>query len=196
MAFKEMRFKGRRVFVEVDENGKPRVEAGRATMKYRIGDERVYRPGLGNLQEIGEAGIEGQGVIAYTDGACSGNPGPAGLGYVILFPNGGRVQRGEPLGPATNNIAELTAIQRVLDQIDHTADSVTIYTDSEYAIGVLTRGWKAKANQELIERIKKAMARFPRLKLEKVPGHAGVAENELVDDLARKAAETQTMVRE
>jgi ribonuclease HI len=135
-------------------------------------------------------------AIAYTDGACSGNPGPAGLGYVVVFPDGKRIQRGEPLGMATNNIAELTAILRVLELIDNPSSPVVIHTDSAYSIGVLSLGWKAKANKELIFKIKQRLSQLPAVTLQKVKGHAGVPENELVDHLARMAAETQNPVDE
>ncbi|MEM9695263.1 MAG: RNase H family protein, partial [Myxococcota bacterium] len=87
-------------------------------------------------------------IVAYTDGACSGNPGPAGLGVVLLFPDR-RIEQSEYLGRATNNVAELTAIFRALAEVQPDQPLV-IYTDSSYSIGVLRKGWKAKANQELI----------------------------------------------
>ncbi len=228
MSLKKMQFKGKKVYVEVDESGSIHVENGRARMRYKPDDERVYSPSLGNLTEmdgtkptaatdtgkkskakkrkpaaadrISRASAEittlpqKNTVIAYTDGACIGNPGPAGLGYAIAFPDGRLVHKGEPLGNATNNIAELTAIARVLDLVDDPSMRILIHTDSEYSIGVLVRGWKAKANQTLIGRIRKTLTRFPKVELVKVKGHAGIPENELVDDLARTAAETQAPV--
>ena len=227
MSLKEMQFKGKKVYVEVDESGQICAENGRARMRYGPNDERVYGPSLSNLSEldgtkpvapdpgkksktkkrkraaaerIKEASAEittlpqKDTVIAYTDGACIGNPGPAGLGYAIAFPDGRLVHKGEPLGNATNNIAELTAIARVLDLVDDPSMRILIHTDSEYSIGVLVRGWKAKANQALIGRIRKILTGFPRVELIKVKGHAGIQENELVDDLARMAAETQAPV--
>ena len=97
---------------------------------------------------------------------------------------------------ATNNIAELTAILRVLELVDNPLSSVVIHTDSAYSIGVLSKGWKAKANKELIFRIKQHLSNMPNVTLKKVKGHAGVPENELVDDLARHASETQKTVKE
>ncbi|MCU0662143.1 MAG: ribonuclease HI [Myxococcota bacterium] len=135
-------------------------------------------------------------MIAYTDGACSGNPGPAGLGVSLRFPDGRVVQRGEPLGQGTNNIAELSAILRALELAAPDGRDLVIHTDSTYAIGVLTAGWKAKANQELIARIKGALSAYGpgRVSFRKVAGHAGVPENELVDELARRASESQKVV--
>ena len=137
---------------------------------------------------------DGKTIIAWSDWACLGNPGPAGLGYLVCFPDGRRVGRGEPLGQGTNNIGELEAISRVLDVVGATPARLVIHTDSAYAIGVLTAGWKPKANQELIRRIRGQLTRFPGVELRKVPGHAGVPDNELVDDLARRAAAEQRPV--
>jgi ribonuclease HI len=67
------------------------------------------------------------------------------------------------------------------------ADTVAIHTDSKYAIGVLTLGWKAKANQELIDRTREACLRAATVRLVYVPGHAGVPMNERADELAREA---------
>ncbi len=126
------------------------------------------------------------GAIAYTDGACSGNPGPAGLGLVVLSQTE-RIERYEYLGEATNNIAELTAILRAVEEIAPTVPA-TILTDSQYAIGVLQKGWKAKANRELIATMKKALNGRP-IELVYVKGHAGILLNERADELARQAVE-------
>lgn len=133
-----------------------------------------------NHPEVAPAG----GAVAYTDGACSGNPGPAGLGLVVLTEKE-RVERYEYLGKATNNIAELTAILRALEEIEPDAPA-TIHTDSQYAIGVLQKGWKAKANKELIADLRRAMGERP-IRLVYVKGHAGVPLNERADELARRA---------
>ena len=125
-------------------------------------------------------------IFAYTDGACSGNPGPAGLGVVLVTPEGRR-ELSEYLGIATNNIAELTAILRALEALGESSEPVAVHTDSQYAIGVLQKGWKAKANQELIAGIKQAMRPFKKLSLIYVRGHAGVPLNERCDELARQA---------
>ena len=123
------------------------------------------------------------GVLAYADGACSGNPGPAGLG-VVLITETSRHELSEFLGHGTNNIAELTAIQRAAEAVVDPSVPVQIMTDSSYAIGVLSKGWKAKANQALIVDVKKALARLSRWELGYVPGHAGVPLNERADALA------------
>ncbi|MBL9041102.1 MAG: ribonuclease HI [Myxococcales bacterium] len=130
-------------------------------------------------------------VHIYTDGACTGNPGPMGIGVVILDPSGAegaplRREAGEYLGTGTNNIAELTAILRGL-QLTARDRAVVIYTDSSYSIGILSLGWKAKANQELVAEIRALLRTFPQVRFVKVAGHAGVPENERCDELARQA---------
>ena len=122
-------------------------------------------------------------IVAYTDGACSGNPGPAGLGVVLVV--GEQVEEiSEYLGQGTNNIADLAAIARAVDAIGSTERPVRIYTDSSYAIGVLTKGWKAKANRELIAQLRTALSGLPDVALIHVRGHAGVPLNERADRLA------------
>ncbi|MFT3921450.1 MAG: ribonuclease H [Myxococcales bacterium] len=138
-----------------------------------------------------EAGPSDARYVAYTDGACSGNPGPAGLGVVLLEGNSRR-ELSEYLGTATNNVAELTAILRALEVIEAVEDSVLVHTDSQYAIGVLQKGWKPKVNQELIAAIKTRMKVFKALRLVYVPGHAGVPLNERADQLARMAVSSRS----
>jgi ribonuclease HI len=128
-------------------------------------------------------------VVAYADGACSGNPGPAGLGVVIIE-GSSRTEICEPLGQGTNNIAELTAIERVLDAVSDPGRPLVIYTDSNYAVGVLSKGWKAKANVALIARVRDRLAKRPATRLVHVPGHAGIELNERADELAREAVRT------
>ena len=125
-------------------------------------------------------------VHVWTDGACTGNPGPAGLGVVVLDGDARREHK-EYLGHGTNNIAELTAVLRGLDMLDRTDRPVLVYTDSSYAIGVLSLGWKAKANTELVAEIRDRLGAFDDVRFVKVPGHAGVRENERCDALARAA---------
>jgi len=131
-------------------------------------------------------GVRADAWIAYTDGACSGNPGPAGSGVVLVAPDGKMHEGLEYLGEATNNVAELTAILRAVEWIPAGAHAIVVHTDSQYAIGVLQRGWKAKANQELVLRTRRVVeARGARLVY--VPGHQGVPLNERADELAREA---------
>ena len=127
-------------------------------------------------------------VLAYCDGACSGNPGPAGLGAVIR--NGSEeIALSEYLGEGTNNIAELTAILRVLQEAPD--GPLTVYTDSSYAIGLLTKNWKAKKNQELVAELRAVLKARGQATFTYVPGHAGVALNEAADELAVAAVQAR-----
>ena len=130
----------------------------------------------------------GHALELWTDGACSGNPGPMGIG-VVAIDGGKRRELGEYLGVGTNNIAELTAINRALDLAgdDLGKRPVRIYTDSSYSIGVLSKNWKAKANQELIARMRRRLTGLHNIEFVKVSGHAGIPENERCDELARDA---------
>ncbi len=129
-------------------------------------------------------------IIVYADGACSGNPGPAGLGVVVIDDEASQ-ELSEYLGRGTNNIAELTAILRAAELLSGRDRPIHIYTDSRYSIGVLTQGWKAKKNPELIASAKRALAALKDVHIHYVPGHAGVALNEVADSLAREAVDTR-----
>lgn len=129
-------------------------------------------------------------VEAWADGACSGNPGPAGLGVVVRF-GGKRLERSEYLGEGTNNIAELTAIDRVLEMVEDHTLPIVLFTDSQYSIGVLAGGWKAKANQALIAALRARLV-GRKVRFVHVRGHAGVALNERCDELARRAISTRS----
>lgn len=133
---------------------------------------------------------EGRTFLVYADGACRGNPGPAGLGVVAIEADRRR-ELSEYLGRGTNNIAELTAILRAVEEVDDPSRPVRIYTDSGYAIGVLQKGWKAKANQELVAKVRRALGNLTDVELIHVPGHAGVPLNERADELARAAVDAR-----
>ncbi|GDX83065.1 hypothetical protein LBMAG42_48760 [Deltaproteobacteria bacterium] len=132
-------------------------------------------------------------IQCFTDGACVGNPGPAGSGLVVKFPDGTRIERHRALGLATNNIGELTAIEMALDELAAAsvdpAAAVVVFSDSQYARGVLTLGWKAKANVSLIAGIRAKLRDRPGVSLQWVAGHVGIAENERADALAGRGVE-------
>ena len=88
---------------------------------------------------------------------------------------------------ATNNLAVIEAIRTGLLELKKKNLSVVIYTDSSYAQGVLSLGWKARKNRELVDEIRKLIGAFKDVKLVKVRGHAGHPQNENADRLARKA---------
>ncbi|HAY92252.1 MAG: ribonuclease HI [Rhodobacteraceae bacterium] len=137
---------------------------------------------------------------AFTDGACSGNPGPGGWGVVLQAINAGEIVKERELsggaGETTNNQMELMAAISALETLDR-ASTITVVTDSSYVKdGVSTwihgwkrNGWKTAAkkpvkNVELWQRLDAAQARH-KVTWEWVKGHAGHPENERADALAR-----------
>ena len=141
---------------------------------------------------------------AFTDGACSGNPGPGGWGVVLQAINAGEIVKERELsggaGETTNNQMELMAAISALETLER-ASSITVVTDSSYVKdGVSTwihgwkrNGWKTAAkkpvkNVELWQRLDVAQARH-NVTWEWVKGHAGHPENERADALARAGME-------
>ena len=136
-------------------------------------------------------------VIVYTDGACSGNPGPGGWGALLIFRETEKVLSGaEPA--TTNNRMELMAAISALDALNRPC-KVDLYTDSQYVRnGIMSwiKGWKAKGwktadrkpvkNEDLWRRLDEASARHE-VAWHWVKGHADDARNERVDGLARAA---------
>ncbi|WP_053333414.1 ribonuclease HI [Haliangium ochraceum] len=198
------------MFVKTGDDGAPLASRdGRVEIRYQLkAGSKAYRAALRNLEATGEAedekpvaidvfdkadepgggeALEKDAIIIYTDGACTGNPGPAGIGAVILDGEERR-EISEYLGEGTNNIAELVAIERALEAVaPEDARQVVVHSDSSYAIGLLSKGWKPKANVELVGRIRALTAAVRRLRFVKVKGHAGIPENERCDELARDA---------
>ena len=136
-------------------------------------------------------------VAIYTDGACSGNPGPGGWGAVLLYGEHRREISGAS-ADTTNNRMELTAAIRALEALKRPTD-VALYTDSTYVKDGITRwlpGWKAKGwrtaskspvkNRDLWEALDALVKRHD-VSWHWVRGHAGNLENERADTLAREA---------
>ncbi len=195
------------VWAKVDAAGKLIQDDGRVEIVYKAAPgAKVYRAGARNLTplpgpavdfEAGERAAEKpktgaqpaapeNAIHVWTDGACSGNPGPCGIGVVVID---GTEQKeiSEYLGEGTNNIAELTAILRGLETVADRKRTVVVYSDSAYSIGLLTQAWKAKANKELVEVLRGLTKQFADLRFVKVAGHAGIPLNERVDQLATSA---------
>lgn len=135
------------------------------------------------------AGFRHDAAVCFTDGACKGNPGPAGAGAVVKLPDGTVYERYAALGVATNNVGELSAIGLALDLLDeaHFPEDVQaeICTDSKYTFGLLELGWKAKSNADLVARLRKQLA-TRKVRLHWVAGHVGIPENERADALANE----------
>lgn len=127
-------------------------------------------------------------IHVYTDGACSGNPGPAGIGIYMEY--GDNVKEiSKYIGESTNNIAELMAIKVGLETLTKRDVPVVVYSDSQYCIGLLSQGWKAKANKELVAETRQLVDEFTDIEFVKVKGHSGHVGNERVDKLAVSAYE-------
>jgi len=126
-------------------------------------------------------------VIAYSDGACSGNPGPGAWAYRLEWPDG-RVEEEAGADPATtNNREELKAVREALRAIRRRIGTdpawrIVIRSDSLGAVNWLTRRWKRNANLDLFPGIDPLID--ARVVFEHVRGHAGNAGNERVDTLA------------
>jgi ribonuclease HI len=132
-------------------------------------------------------------IEIYTDGSCRAS-GIGGVGIVWLV-NGKFVKDySKRFENVTNNIMELKAIGKALASIKKPIESLTIYTDSEYSIGVLTNSkWNPKKNVQLINEIKKQIEETQKLVKEKivfkhVKGHADNEFNNKCDKLATNAS--------
>ena len=139
-------------------------------------------------------------LYAYTDGACSGNPGPGGWGVLMQAKKGEEIVRERELNggeaETTNNRMELLAAINALEALARPSE-ITIVTDSNYVKNGITEwifgwkknGWKNAAkkpvkNAELWQRLDEAASRHT-VTWEWVKGHAGHPENERADQLAR-----------
>lgn len=125
-------------------------------------------------------------IEIYTDGSALANSKTSFAGAAFYVPSTKTLRAKGLLG--TNNIAELSAIDYALwYSIQQKYTSVIIYSDSQYAINVVTGKYKATANEKLITRIKTKMEQLT-VSFRKVAGHKGIEENEIVDKAARMAA--------
>lgn len=139
-------------------------------------------------------------LIAHTDGACSGNPGPGGWGVLLQAKDGETILKERELNggapETTNNRMELLAAITALETLEHSS-RITIVTDSSYVKDGITqwihgwkaRGWKTAAkkpvkNVELWQRLDEAQSHHT-VTWQWIKGHAGHPENERADELAR-----------
>ncbi|NNK01237.1 MAG: ribonuclease HI [Desulfatitalea sp.] len=208
-----MRFKTNKVWLATDAGEHPLIEKGKVLIKYQLDQPHEYwvhpskvvpldsadatpqAPKKRPLNPDAKAGRRSATITVdrgadtihiYTDGACSGNPGPAGIGVVLRYKEKEK-EISRFLGAATNNIAELEAIKTGLLAVKNRDLPVLLHTDSSYALGLLTRGWKAKQNESLVEEVRRIVASFKQLQFVKVKGHAGDPDNERADRLAVQA---------
>lgn len=134
-------------------------------------------------------------VTIYTDGACSGNPGPGGWGAILMY---GRHKKELSGGenPTTNNRMELSAVIAALEQLKEPCQ-VELYSDSTYVVNALEKGWAASwqkngwrkadkkpaLNADLWERLLE-LSRVHTIRLHWVKGHAENEWNNRCDELA------------
>lgn len=123
-------------------------------------------------------------IIIYADGACRGNPGPAGAGVILMY-NEHLKLISHGLGHSTNNIAELTAVLVALEHIKDNSKKIILYTDSQYVIGQLSKNWATNKNKELVEFLKGKIEDY-NIEFRWVKGHSGDTWNEEADRLAVK----------
>jgi ribonuclease HI len=212
-----MMFRNNKVWMALSLDGRPLVKEGKVLVKYQlnqdyeywVNEDNVYpidnsvsppqiktpkkspvkkdkRPGQGRGKDPVTEERSESTIYIFTDGASSGNPGPAGIG-VVLKCGDLHKEISRYIGTATNNIAELEAIRTGLLAIKNPDRPIRVFTDSSYALGVLSKNWKPKKNQDLIQSILDLKKTFGDLEFIKVKGHSGHPENEAADRLATSA---------
>lgn len=137
-------------------------------------------------------------VIIYTDGACSGNPGPGGWGAVLMYKDNKKEISGN--NPATtNNIMEITAVIEALKLLKYPCN-VKVYSDSSYVVNCFIKGWiynwkknnwktadkQPVKNRELWEELYN-FTKIHKIEFIKVKGHSDNIYNNRCDELARNA---------
>jgi len=140
-------------------------------------------------------------ITIYTDGACSGNPGPGGYGIILLYKNY-KKELSQGYRKTTNNRMELLAVIKGLEALKGTGHQVTVYSDSKYVVDAVEKGWiwnwqtkefKGKKNVDLwklfIPLYKKHQVKFKWVK-----GHVGNPLNERCDELAVNASQSQVLL--
>lgn len=137
-------------------------------------------------------------VIIYTDGACSGNPGPGGWGTILMYKDCKKEISGGSKN-TTNNIMEITAVIEGLKILKHKCE-VEIYSDSAYVVNAFNQGWiynwrrnnwktsgkEPVKNKELWEELYE-LTQMHNVTFIKVKGHAENIYNNRCDELARNA---------
>lgn len=128
-----------------------------------------------------------QRITIYTDGACSGNPGPGGYTAILVAQDsrGNVVKERQIVGGAkntTNNRMEITAVIEGLKALTRPTE-VTVVTDSKYVMNTVTEGWKRKKNHDLWQQLDELTTQH-QVSWEYVKGHAGHEYNERCDRLA------------
>lgn len=138
----------------------------------------------------------GEKVIIYTDGACSGNPGPGGWGAILMYKDAKKEISGG-MKETTNNIMEITAVIEALKCLKVESD-VQVYSDSAYTVNAFNQGWiynwmrngwktagkEPVKNKELWQELY-ALTKKHKVEFIKVKGHADNEFNNRCDEMAR-----------
>jgi ribonuclease HI len=146
-----------------------------------------------------------QHVTIYTDGACSGNPGPGGYAAVLIY-GSRRLELSQGYRATTNNRMELLGVISALEQLTSPC-KVTLYSDSEYVVNAITKGWleswqkrgwrkadkKPVLNIDLWQRLVPLLEKHD-IEFKWVRGHNNVAENERCDVLAVMASQSSKLL--
>lgn len=138
-------------------------------------------------------------VTIFTDGACSGNPGPGGWGCVVIDDNDHCYSLSGGAAATTNNRMEMLAVIAALESLPY-ASTVVVHTDSKYVIngitmwvdGWIARGWRTASGQDvknadMWKRMLSSVQRHHQVQWRWVKGHSGNPLNERADQLARDA---------
>jgi ribonuclease HI len=134
-------------------------------------------------------------ITIFTDGACSGNPGPGGYG-VVLISGKHRLEKSEGFRLTTNNRMELMAVIAGLEALKIPGSRVVVYTDSRYVADSVEKGWvfqwetkafKKKKNPDLWIRFLKVYRKH-KVRFVWIKGHSDNTENEICDRLAVNAS--------
>lgn len=137
-------------------------------------------------------------VIIYTDGACSGNPGPGGWGSILMYKNNKKEISGGS-NNTTNNIMELTAVIQGLKFLKYPCE-VDLYSDSAYVVNSFKQGWiynwvknnwrtsgkEPVKNKEIWQELYE-LTKIHKVNFIKVKGHSDNEYNNRCDELARNA---------
>jgi len=128
-------------------------------------------------------------ITMFVDGSCLGNPGPGGWACLLRSGAHEKVLAGASIEPTTNNRMELMALIAGLRAV-RGSRSILVVTDSQYLVGVFSRGWKRKANHDLLAEGDVLMGPGRHMvAFQYVPGHVGHPENERVHREAQAQAE-------
>ncbi len=165
---------------------------------------------LTHVSSTSENSIRENSIITiYTDGSAIGNPGPGGYGAIIIKDDE-TVELAQGFLHTTNNRMEMMAVITALETLEKTTSSIKIFSDSQYTINGIVKGWaknwrkkgwkkgdgKPALNSDLWQKMLDIVEKFPKLSFQWVRGHAGDPMNERADRLANSAAHNSGLLED